>query len=100
MSIGPSRPNQSQQQHQQRMIVQQLQLGVQMSNIAPQILNLPLTEQTVRSIQQLLNLQQTYQQTVEQLLQVPLSILTHCLMSLYPSPNYVFVVFIIACKEY
>ena len=58
------------QQHQQRLIVQQLQLGVKMNNIHPQILNLPLTDQTLRSIQQLLNLQQTYQHHHDQLMQV------------------------------
>lgn len=64
-SIGPNRNNPMQQQH-QRMIMQQLQLGVQMENIHPQILNLPLTEQTLRSIQQLLNLQTSYQKHHEQ----------------------------------
>lgn len=70
MFAGRGGGGNSVQQHQQRLIVQQLQLGVKMNNIHPQILNLPLTDQTLRSIQQLLNLQQTYQHHHDQLMQV------------------------------
>lgn len=49
--------------------MQQLQLGVKMGTIHPSILNLPLTDQILQSIRQLLNLQQMYLNLSEQLQQ-------------------------------
>lgn len=43
-----------------------------MGNIHPQILNLPLNDRILRSIQQLLNLQQNYQHHYENLMRVSL----------------------------
>lgn len=56
--------------HQQSVLVKQLELGVQMQNIHAHILHLPLIEPNLRMIQQLLTLQQNYQQHHDSLLQV------------------------------
>lgn len=71
------------QQHQQRIIVQQLQLGVSMGNIHPQILNLPLNDRILRSIQQLLNLQQNYQHHYDTLMRVSVAYMLVALKVLF-----------------
>ncbi|XP_067950415.1 trinucleotide repeat-containing gene 6C protein-like isoform X2 [Watersipora subatra] len=56
-------------QQQGAIIKQQLEMGVQMNNIHPHLLHLPLVEHNLRTIRQLISLQQSYQQQHDTLIQ-------------------------------